>query len=461
MVVSLSATSSTSRPEHGSGAALILMEATYIDNVGKGRRWQLGAHGDSLIPGLRRLAEAAHMHDSLVSLELCHSGRQTNIEISGRQPVAPPPIPCELTGGDMPRELSLAEIAQVIERFAKAASRCREAGFDAVQIHGASGYLVNAFLSPFSDKRTDDYGGSLENRMRFPLGVVDAVRKATDPDFPILYRFCAEGQIVGGLTLEETVPFAQRLEQAGVALLDVTAGIYETVWAAIPPMETEHGCNVELGRAIKNAVSIPVSVAGRLNSPETAEAILEGGAADFVALTRAFHADSEFVLKLEQGREGSIRHCIACSQCSDFLAFHQPAFCDWRRLECGGRGRPSPCQGCLRCGIRPTDSLAADIGARPGMVLRERVLTHPRASFFHFATLEEIRTEGLTIWSSPSNERLEINAVAVVLAAGMVSKTELANSLADEVPAQMVGDCVSPRRLHDSIYEGALAGQRV
>src|ERR1700759_3825510 len=139
---------------------LLRVEATYVDPVGKGRPFQLGAQGDHVLPELARMCAAVHEAGGLLSLELAHCGRQSSADISGFQPVAPSPVPCAASGGWMPRELTVTEIAAIVERFAAAAARIEKAGVDAVEIHGASGYLVNAFLSPYTNLREDEYGGS-------------------------------------------------------------------------------------------------------------------------------------------------------------------------------------------------------------------------------------------------------------------------------------------------------------
>ena len=307
--------------------ALLRVEATYVDPAGKGRPYQLGAHSDVVIPGLARMASAVHEAGGRVSLELAHCGRQTNSRVTGLQPVAPSPVPCERSGGYMPRELTIGEIETIVDRFARAARRAQEAGVDAIEIHGASGYLLNAFLSPFSNLREDAYGGSPAARMRFPLQVVAAVRDTVGADFPLIYRLCADEFVTGGLTPNDTAPFAAELERAGIDLIDVSAGIYESVLATQPPMEVAPGSLLDTASVIKAAVAIPVSTAGKLGNLDVAERALGAGMVDFVTIARGLHADPELLLKARAGRLTEARRCIACAECVAGLAAEGPAYC--------------------------------------------------------------------------------------------------------------------------------------
>ena len=309
------------------GVGLIRVEATYVDPVGKGRPFQAGAHGDHVIPALRRMTDAVHQAGGRASLELAHCGRQTNALVSGFQPVAPSPVPCALSGNYMPRELTIDEISAIVRRFAAAALRGKEGGLDAVEIHGASGYLLNAFMSPYTNLRTDDYGGSLENRMRFPLQVVSAIRDAIGSEMPLLYRMSGDDYVPNGLTVDDTAPFAAELERASVDLIDVSAGTYESITATQPPMEAAPGGLLELAAAIKSAVSIPVATAGKLVHLEVADQALRDGKIDFVTIGRGLHADPDLLVKSRAGHGAEVRRCIACAECVAFLGQDIPAYC--------------------------------------------------------------------------------------------------------------------------------------
>ncbi len=307
---------------------LIIVESMYIDPAGRGHIRQLGIYDDKLIPGLRRLTDAVHANGAKVASEPMSCGRETSSYITGFQPYGASNVPCKvLAGGEAPRELTVAEIEGLIDGFGEAARRSLEAGFDLVEIHGAHGYIINQFLSPFTNKRTDEYGGSFENRMRFPLEVVARVREVVGDDVPLAYRMSGDEKIEGGLTIDDMVGFSQELEKSGIDLIDVSAGIYESVVWVVQPMAFPRGCLVDLGRRIKEKVSIPVSIVGRINHPELAEEILATGKADFIAVGRALHADPYWPMKAQEGRVEDIRICPACMSCSDQLATNLPITC--------------------------------------------------------------------------------------------------------------------------------------
>jgi 2,4-dienoyl-CoA reductase-like NADH-dependent reductase (Old Yellow Enzyme family)/thioredoxin reductase len=309
------------------GVPLLRVEATYVDPIGKGRPFQAGAHHDGVLADLARLVAAVQAAGSRVSLELAHCGRQTNAAVSGRQPVAPSAVPCAASGGYMPRALSVGEIADIVERFAAAAGRLQSAGADAVEIHGASGYLLNAFMSPYTNLRRDEYGGTLENRMRFPLEVVDAVSAAVGESMPVLYRMSGEDQVKGGLTAADSIVLARALQDHGVDMIDVSAGTYESILVTQPPMEVDPGPLLPLAARIKSAVTIPVATAGKLGGLDLAARAVEAGELDFVTVGRGLHADPELVAKARSGRRREIRRCIACAECVAYLSQDQPAYC--------------------------------------------------------------------------------------------------------------------------------------
>jgi 2,4-dienoyl-CoA reductase-like NADH-dependent reductase (Old Yellow Enzyme family)/thioredoxin reductase len=312
------------------GAALIQVESTYVDTRGMGHLYQVGCHGDHVIPALERMAKALHNEGAKVALELYFGGRQTSSSISRRQPLAPSAVECRvLNPTPVPRAMTLADIAEIVERFAQAARRVVEAGLDMIHLHGAHGYLLGSFLSPYSNRRTDRYGGSLENRARFPLQVLAGVRCVAGPAFPIGYRMSAEEYIDGGLTIDESVRFAEMLAKAGIDLIDVSGGIYESGDRIIQGPEAPKGGFVENAALIKQAVGdrVPVSVAQRLNDPDFANEVLLRHKLDFISLTRAFHADPYFVRKIREGRKEEILPCIACHQCTSLLEANLPAGC--------------------------------------------------------------------------------------------------------------------------------------
>ncbi|MFQ5830164.1 MAG: FAD-dependent oxidoreductase [Candidatus Methylomirabilia bacterium] len=310
------------------GAALIVLESMYVDPAGRNHHYQLGLHDDALLPRYRQLVEACHRHGALVGAELQFAGRETSSMVTGTQPVAPSPVPCSvLAGGETPRELTIPEIRGLVRKFAEAARRAVEAGFDAIEVHGAHGYLVGQFLSPYSNRRDDAYGGDFARRLRFPLEVIRAVREAIEPETPLLYRLSAEEHVEGGLTLADICRIVPRLEAAGIDLLDVSSGIYESAVQIVPPMEFPQGHLARASREVRRHVKIPVSVAGRITDASVAERILEAGDADFVTLGRALHADPEMPRKSLEGRPEEICYCVACLKCSDLLGQNATVLC--------------------------------------------------------------------------------------------------------------------------------------
>jgi thioredoxin reductase len=225
--------------------------------------------------------------------------------------------------------MTKADIQEVIHIFAEAARRVVEAGLDMIHLHGAHGYLLCSFLSPYSNKRTDEYGGSRTNRARFALELLAAVRKVVGPDFPIGYRMSAEEYVEGGLSIEDTVEFSKLLAEAGIDLIDISGGIYESFQMIIQGPESPKGGFVRNAAAIKKAVGdkVPVSVAQRLNDPEFANEVMRREGLDFISLTRAFHADPHYVRKVQQNRIDEILPCIACHHCTNLLEANVAAGC--------------------------------------------------------------------------------------------------------------------------------------
>jgi 2,4-dienoyl-CoA reductase-like NADH-dependent reductase (Old Yellow Enzyme family)/pyruvate/2-oxoglutarate dehydrogenase complex dihydrolipoamide dehydrogenase (E3) component len=311
------------------GVGLIIVEAVYVHQSGKGFDHQLGIDNDRLIPGLKSLTNTVHRHGAKIAAQLYHAGRQTNSKVTGMTILAPSPIPCPVNK-EMPHELSISDIRVVIEQFARAARRAKAAGFDAIEIHGAHGYLLNQFLSPYSNIRTDEYGGPFENRIRFPLEVVSAVRDAVGNDFPLIYRLSSEEFVEGGLTIEDTKEFAKILVDAGIDALHVSGGVYESGAMITAPQAVKQGLYVKNADAIKKEIrgAVPVIVVGRIKDPLMAEEIIREGKADLVAMGRALLGDPEMPKKVAANRLEEIRKCIGCNQgCIDRLNKNQDISC--------------------------------------------------------------------------------------------------------------------------------------
>ncbi len=310
------------------GVGLITAEATYVRADGRGFSYQLGIHRDDLVPGLRQLTQLVHEGHAKISVQLFHAGRQTGRRITGMQPVAPSPL-ADPSSGELPRELSVQEIHEIEDSFVQAALRAKDAGFDAVEVHGAHGYLIAEFLSPFSNRRTDEYGGNPEGWSRFAVEIVRKIRQAVGDSFPILFRISADEYVPGGLTLSETRALARMVQDAGADCISVSAGNYASPGLiTVPPMETDRALFVPLAKGIKEVVSVPVIAVGRLHSPSIASQVISQGQADLIALGRALLTDPGWVEKAQRGEVDEIKPCISCNEaCINYLLQDMPISC--------------------------------------------------------------------------------------------------------------------------------------
>jgi 2,4-dienoyl-CoA reductase-like NADH-dependent reductase (Old Yellow Enzyme family)/thioredoxin reductase len=302
------------------GVGLIVTDAVCIDHPsGKiAHATQLRVDHDKFIPGLSDLVNPIHRYGAKIALQLHHAGRQTTQEYTeGNQPLSASDV-YDPVFNVQPRALEIDEIETLVKKFGEGARRAKTAEFDAVEIHGAHGYLIEQFLSPYTNRRTDKYGGSLDGRMRFALEILRCVREAVGVDFPKILRLSAEEYVEGGLTLDETKVIAQKLEKAGVDALHISSGMDETPpeHSDVPTMAVQRGCFVPYAAAIKKLVEMPIITVGRINDPLLAESIIEEEKADLVAMGRALIADPELPKKAREGRLEDIRMCIACNECT-------------------------------------------------------------------------------------------------------------------------------------------------
>ena len=296
------------------GTGLIIVECCAVDPRGKGFVNEIGLWQDDLTPSLARIPEAIHYEGGKVALQIHHAGRESSKEIMGQSPEAPSPIPSVILGQPC-EEMSRERIYKIIQAFASAAGRAQEAGFDAVEIHGAHGYLICQFLSPFSNQRKDDYGGSDENRARFALEIVHEVRLKVGPDFPILIRLSAEELVRGGYDIEFIKWLAPQLVEAGVDAIHVSVGVYSTPGnLIIASMDTEPGFNLFRVRAVKEKVDVPIIGVGRINDPRMADEAIGRGDADLISFGRQHMTDPDFIGKAYTGNFEDIRWCLNCNQ---------------------------------------------------------------------------------------------------------------------------------------------------
>jgi 2,4-dienoyl-CoA reductase (NADPH2) len=300
------------------GTGMIAVGFATIDELSGGPT-NIGAHSDEHLPGLKKLSDAIRNNGARSICQINHGGRNINSFLLGGKPaVAPSPVPCRLTR-ETPRELAQEEIKAIVSRFAEAAARVKKAGFDGVEVLSGTGYLISNFLSPLTNLRKDQYGGSLENRMRFGVEIMAAIRQAAGKDYPVIFRMNGNDLVEGGQGRKELVEYAKALADASVDALCINVGWHE---ARIPQIVTSvpRAVFAYMSKGIKDVVSIPVIASHRINDPETARELIADGLCDMVAMGRPLIADPDFVQKARTGREKEIIHCIACAQgCFDHL----------------------------------------------------------------------------------------------------------------------------------------------
>lgn len=300
------------------GAGLVVTESVLADTVIQKVHPEAPVttcDRDAVIPGLQKLARAVHRHGAKISLQVSPGqGRQSHFVTPKTPPKAPSPVPAFADPRITCEELTPEEIHRLVDACGDGALRATIAGFDMIEIHAHTGYLVDQFMSSLWNRRTDEWGGDVEGRLRFPVEIVRAIRQRVGPRVPIGFRLTAEHRIDGGRTLDEALEMARRLEDAGVDALTVDAGCYEAEHWMNPPVYHGEACLVSLAGAVREVVDIPVVAVGNLTRPEVAEAVLAQGQADFVALGRSFLADPEWARKAREGRSEEIRPCIMCNE---------------------------------------------------------------------------------------------------------------------------------------------------
>lgn len=272
-----------------------------------------GLWEDGQVDSHRTFNDRIHAAGSKVCAQIYHAGRLATRALNGTAPKAPSAVGSPFTP-ETPAELTVEEIEELVRAFAAAARRAKEAGYDAVELHGAHGYLIHQFLSANTNKRSDRYGGSLRGRCRFMTEVIAAARQAVGPGYPLLVRLSIVDYAPGGLTVQESQVIARMAQEAGVDAIDCSNGTTEANYAIIPPVEAARALYVDNAAAIKAVVDVPVIAVGRINEPGLADSVLAAGKADFVAMLRASLADPELPNKAREGREEEITHCIGCLQ---------------------------------------------------------------------------------------------------------------------------------------------------
>jgi 2,4-dienoyl-CoA reductase-like NADH-dependent reductase (Old Yellow Enzyme family) len=296
---------------------LVIPGNAFVSNQGKSRPGQMGVHNDETVPGLSRMAEAVHKHGSRIALQLTHAGG--NMYVPSETGTALGPSDMKLTELSC-RAMTKEDIDQTVTDFAQAAARARRAGCDAVQLHGAHSYLISQFLSPYFNHRTDEYGGSLENRARFAIEVLRAVRSAVGPDFPVLIKINSEDFLENGFALDDMVPYALMLESEGIDAIEISGGTHFSdprYFCSRPTGTVPKGQEIyfkEAAELYKREVKVPLILVGGVRSLGVAEGVVKTGLADYVALCRPLIREPDLV---KRWRLGDVRPstCISCNLC--------------------------------------------------------------------------------------------------------------------------------------------------
>jgi 2,4-dienoyl-CoA reductase-like NADH-dependent reductase (Old Yellow Enzyme family)/thioredoxin reductase len=367
------------------GVGAITVEGCLVSEETEGPEPKISS--DRYLPGLARLGDVLRERGVVAGVQLMHPGRQV---VSGPV-VAPSAVPLN-SAAPVPHELSTAEIAAIVEDYAAAAVRAREAGFRFVEVHGAHGYLPSNFLSPLDNRREDGYGGDLEGRTRFSVEVARAIVTATDGELPLVWRINGEDAIPGGFQLPEAVAAAQLIEAAGAASISVSAGTWRSLHVTLAPMFVPRGSMLPFAAAIREAVDVPVMAVGRLDDPELAGHAVATGEADLICIGRGLIAEPDWAAKVSEGRLSDLRPCIACNACVDLV----------------GRGERA------RCSVNPEVGRELTWGVRPAAEPRDVMVVGSGPAGLEAARVARLRGHRVSLWerSEKLGGKLEVAGLA-------------------------------------------------
>jgi 2,4-dienoyl-CoA reductase-like NADH-dependent reductase (Old Yellow Enzyme family) len=299
------------------GIGLIITGYTFVRSDGKQLPGKMGIDNDALLPPLKRLTHAVHQEGGMIFCQLVHAGGQTSTATIGTTPLAPSAVSFPAYP-EMPKAMTLAEIAEIVAAFAAGARRAQEAGFDGVQLHGAHGYLINQFLSPLTNRREDQYGGSLENRLRFLCEVCTSVRQAVGTAYPVTIKLTAGDNLPGGFVVQEALEAARRLEDLGIDAIEISSGTAAS--GKLSPVrqginsEEQEGYNAPFARVFTQALKIPVMVVGGLRSCAATRELLWEGSADLFSFSRPLIREPDLPRRWQED-EGHRSTCISCNGC--------------------------------------------------------------------------------------------------------------------------------------------------
>jgi mycofactocin system FadH/OYE family oxidoreductase 2 len=387
------------------GVGLIVSELTAVLPNSLSSAAFLAGFDERAIPGFRLIADMVHEHGVRIVGQLAHMGRQSAPHPSTKLPLwAPSPVPSPIIR-ETPHAMTVNEIQEVKEGFVKSASNLQVAGYDGIEIHGAHGYLINQFMSPFTNYRTDAYGGNLENRLRFALEVIAAVREQIGDNMVLGIRISGDELVPGGLTLNDMREIAARLEGTGkIDYISVSVGIHETDYVMIGDMSVPLGAIAYLAAGIKEVVNLPVLAVLRINDPVQAEQILAEGKADMIGMCRALICDPELPNKAREGRLNDIRKCIACNQ-------------ECRRAD----------RGPVRCTLNPTVGFEKELGIgtiKPAATKKKVVIIGGGPAGLEAARIAAIRGHKVTLYE----KRNELGG-QIIVATKVPSRSELGESI--------------------------------
>lgn len=301
------------------GVGMIVTGHAFIKWNGKASATMMGAHSDDLIPDMKRLVDAVHKYDSKIVMQINHAGRQTSSSVLGEGTVAPSAVHSTLFN-ETPRALTGAEIEELISAYAATARRAVSAGFDGVQLHGAHGYLISQFISPYTNKREDEWGGSPENRMRFPLEVLRRVRQEVGERYPVLIKLNSADYLDGGLTIEEGAAIARELSRNGIDAIEISGGMGESATSIMKTgiaKEEDEAYFLPNARVFRKVINVPLILVGGLRTPRLVEKILEAGEADMISLCRPFIREPDLVNRWKSGDENKA-DCVSCNGCQKY-----------------------------------------------------------------------------------------------------------------------------------------------
>lgn len=313
---------------------LVVTGHGYVQRGGKAGAGQISMADDEVIPGYRKLTEMVHQYDSKIMMQLNHAGRHAPPEYNpGSEVIAPSPVTSGVSGMT-PREMNVHDIEQLVESYGKAAARAKACGFDGVQIHAAHGYMVNQWLSPYSNRRDDEWGGDQERRTRFAIEVLRSMRETVGPDYPVMIKMNCADFYEGGLTTVETRYIADKLCQEGIDAIEISGGIYEVFERIIrpgllPPEEEPY--YLPYADEIRDAISVPLMLVGGMRTPSVMEEILANGKADYVSMCRSLIREPNLIKQIRLGQR-SAATCISCNLC--LIARKKPLVKQTHPLRC-------------------------------------------------------------------------------------------------------------------------------